>query len=144
MGKIMQADTFLGETLTITSGFVQKGNERDSFFIPLNGGQAFEDRINCFNSFVSPFKMALDSIIIKNVSGTPNVRTVQIEVNRNQRRELTIVENVQGENRVGAWVDIDSFEVPGIIDRLDTLNFIMNTGGGNWENAVAVITFKKV
>ena len=144
MGKIMQADTFLGETLTITSGFVQNQGQRDAFFIPLNGGQAFEDRINCFNSFVSPFKMTLDSIIIKNVSGTPSVREVQIEVFRNERREITTGADVQSRDRVGAFVDVDSFEVPGIINPLDTLNFSMNTNRGNWENAVAVITFKKI
>jgi len=143
MGKIMQADTFLGETLTITSGFVQNQGERDAFFIPLNGGD-IKTIINCFNTFVSPFKMTLDSIIIKNVSGTPSVREVQIEVFRNERREITTGADVQSRDRVGAFVDVDSFEVPGIINPLDTLNFSMNTNRGNWENAVAVITFKKI
>lgn len=143
MGKIMQADTFLGETLTITSGFVQNQGEREAFFIPLNGGQTIKTRINCFNTFVSPFKMVLDSIIIKNVSETPTVLTVQIEVLKNRRRAMTIVEDVQDANSIGAYVSIDSFQAL-IIDPLDTLNFTMNTGRGNWENAVAVITFKKV
>tara|TARA_R100000541_G_scaffold39687_1_gene47442 strand:+ start:166 stop:597 length:432 start_codon:yes stop_codon:yes gene_type:complete len=143
MGKIMQADSFLGETLTITSGFVQNQGERGAFFIPLNGGQTIETRINCFSTFVSPFKMVLDSIIIKNVSETPNVSTVQIEVLKNQRREIVIVEDVQDANSVGAYVSIDSFQAL-IVDPLDTLNFTMNTNRRSWENAVAVITFKKV
>ena len=143
MGKIMQADSFLGETLTITSGFVQNQGEREAFFIPLNGGQTIETTINCFNTFVSPFKMALDSIIIKNVSETPTVNTVQVEVFKNERREIAIVEDVQGANRIGAYVSIDSFQALSI-DTLDTLNFMMSTDRRNWENAVAVITFKKV
>jgi hypothetical protein len=43
MGKMIQADTFVGETTILTSGFIQD-RDNGNFFLPLNGTNTLTDR----------------------------------------------------------------------------------------------------
>ena len=140
MGKIIQADTFVGETTILTSGFVQ---DRDNgrFFLPLNGTNTLTETMDFSNTFVAPFNVEIDSIMIKNVSRTPSVRTVINEVFKNQRRETTITAEVQGGDTTGAY--INEIDIGIEISALDTVSFLINTDGRIWEQAVFVIALKK-
>ena len=140
MGKIIQADTFVGETTILTSGFIQD-RDNGNFFLPLNGTNTLTDRSDFSNTFVAPFNVEIDSIMIKNVSRTPSVRRVQIEVFKNERRETTITAEVQGGDRTGAY--INEIDIGIEISALDTVSFLINTDGRIWEQAVFVIALKK-
>ena len=140
MGKIIQADTFVGETTILTSGFIQD-RDNGNFFLPLNGTNTLTDRTDFSNTFVAPFNVEIDSIMIKNVSRTPSVRTVIIEVFKNERRETTITAEVQGGDRTGAY--INEIDIGIEISALDTVSFLINTDGRIWEQAVFVIALKK-
>ena len=140
MGKIIQADTFVGETTILTSGFIQD-RDNGNFFLPLNGTNTLTDRTDFSNTFVAPFNVEIDSIMIKNVSRTPSVRRVQIEVFKNQRRETTITAEVQGADTTGAY--INEVDIGIEISALDTVSFLINTDGRIWEQAVFVIALKK-
>ena len=140
MGKIIQADTFVGETTILTSGFIQD-RDNGNFFLPLNGTNTLTDRSDFSNTFVAPFNVEIDSIMIKNVSRTPSVRRVQIEVFKNQRRETTITAEVQGADTTGAY--INEIDIGIEISALDTVSFNINTDGRIWEQAVFVIALKK-
>jgi hypothetical protein len=140
MGKIIQADTFVGETTILTSGFIQD-RDNGNFFLPLNGTNTLTDRSDFSNTFVAPFNVEIDSIMIKNVSRTPSVRTVIIEVFKNERRETTITAEVQGGDRTGAY--INEIDIGIEISALDTVSFLINTDGRIWEQAVFVIALKK-
>ena len=140
MGKMIQADTFVGETTILTSGFIQD-RDNGNFFLPLNGTNTLTDRTDFSNTFVAPFNVEIDSIMIKNVSRTPSVRTVIIEVFKNERRETTITAEVQGGDRTGAY--INEIDIGIEISALDTVSFLINTDGRIWEQAVFVIALKK-
>ena len=140
MGKIIQADTFVGETTILTSGFIQD-RDNGNFFLPLNGTNTLTDRPDFSNTFVAPFNVEIDSIMIKNVSRTPSVRTVIIEVFKNERRETSITAEVQGGDRTGAY--INEIDIGIEISALDTVSFLINTDGRIWEQAVFVIALKK-
>ena len=140
MGKIIQADTFVGETTILTSGFIQD-RDNGNFFLPLNGTNTLTDRSDFSNTFVAPFNVEIDSIMIKNVSRTPSVRTVIIEVFKNERRETSITAEVQGGDRTGAY--INEIDIGIEISALDTVSFLINTDGRIWEQAVFVIALKK-
>ena len=141
MGKMIQADTFVGETTILTSGFIQD-RDNGNFFLPLNGTNTLTDRIDFSNTFVAPFNVEIDSIMIKNVSRqNPSVRTVIIEVFKNQRRETSITAEVQGADRTGAY--INEIDIGIEISALDTVSFLINTDGRIWEQAVFVIALKK-
>ena len=140
MGKIIQADTFVGETTILTSGFIQD-RDNGNFFLPLNGTNTLTDRTDFSNTFVAPFNVEIDSIMIKNVSRTPSVRTVIIEVFKNERRETTITAEVQGADTTGAY--INEIDIGIEISALDTVSFLINTDGRIWEQAVFVIALKK-
>ena len=140
MGKMIQADTFVGETTILTSGFIQD-RDNGNFFLPLNGTNTLTDRIDFSNTFVAPFNVEIDSIMIKNVSRTPSVRTVIIEVIKNQRRETSITAEVQGADRTGAY--INEIDIGIEISALDTVSFLINTDRRIWEQAVFVIALKK-
>ena len=140
MGKIIQADTFVGETTILTAGFNQD-RDNGNFFLPLNGTNTLTDRSDFSNTFVAPFNVEIDSIMIKNVSRTPSVRRVQIEVFKNQRRETTITAEVQGADTTGAY--INEIDIGIEISALDTVSFLINTDGRIWEQAVFVIALKK-
>ena len=140
MGKMIQADTFVGETTILTSGFIQD-RDNGNFFLPLNGTNTLTDRIDFSNTFVAPFNVEIDSIMIKNVSRTPSVRTVIIEVFKNQRRETIITAEVQDANRTGAY--INEIDIGIEISALDTVSFLINTDRRIWEQAVFVIALKK-
>ena len=140
MGKMIQADTFVGETTILTSGFIQD-RDNGNFFLPLNGTNTLTDRIDFSNTFVAPFNVEIDSIMIKNVSRTPSVRTVIIEVIKNQRRATSITAEVQGADRTGAY--INEIDIGIEISALDTVYFLINTDGRIWEQAVFVIALKK-
>ena len=140
MGKIIQADTFVGETTILTSGFIQD-RDNGNFFLPLNGTNTLTDRSDFSNTFVAPFNVEIDSIMIKNVSRTPSVRRVHIEVFKNERRETTITAEVQGGDRTGAY--INEIDIGIEISALDTVSFLINTDGRIWEQAVFVIALKK-
>ena len=140
MGKIIQADTFVGETTILTSGFIQD-RDNGNFFLPLNGTNTLTDRPDFSNTFVAPFNVEIDSIMIKNVSRTPSVRRVKIEVFKNQRRETTITAEVQGGDTTGAY--INEIDIGIEISALDTVSFLINTDGRIWEQAVFVIALKK-
>ena len=140
MGKMIQADTFVGETTILTSGFIQD-RDNGNFFLPLNGTNTLTDRSDFSNTFVAPFNVEIDSIMIKNVSRTPSVRRVQIEVFKNQRRETTITAEVQGGDTTGAY--INEIDIGIEISALDTVSFLINTDGRIWEQAVFVIALKK-
>ena len=140
MGKIIQADTFVGETTILTSGFIQD-RDNGNFFLPLNGTNTLTDRPDFSNTFVAPFNVEIDSIMIKNVSRTPSVRRVHIEVFKNERRETTITAEVQGGDRTGAY--INEIDIGIEISALDTVSFLINTDGRIWEQAVFVIALKK-
>ena len=141
MGKMIQADTFVGETTILTSGFIQDRDNARIFFLPLNGTNTLTDRSDFSNTFVAPFNVEIDSIMIKNVSRTPSVRTVIIEVFKNQRRETSITAEVQGADRTGAY--INEIDIGIEISALDTVYFLINTDGRIWEQAVFVIALKK-
>ena len=140
MGKMIQADTFVGETTILTSGFIQD-RDNGNFFLPLNGTNTLTDRTDFSNTFVAPFNVEIDSIMIKNVSRTPSVRTVIIEVFKNERRETTITAEVQGADTTGAY--INEIDIGIEISALDTVSFLINTDGRIWEQAVFVIALKK-
>ena len=140
MGKMIQADTFVGETTILTSGFIQD-RDNGNFFLPLNGTNTLTDRTDFSNTFVAPFNVEIDSIMIKNVSRTPSVRRVHIEVFKNQRRETTITAEVQGADTTGAY--INEIDIGIEISALDTVSFLINTDGRIWEQAVFVIALKK-
>ena len=140
MGKMIQADTFVGETTILTSGFIQD-RDNGNFFLPLNGTNTLTDRPDFSNTFVAPFNVEIDSIMIKNVSRTPSVRTVIIEVFKNERRETSITAEVQGGDRTGAY--INEIDIGIEISALDTVSFLINTDGRIWEQAVFVIALKK-
>ena len=140
MGKMIQADTFVGETTILTSGFIQD-RDNGNFFLPLNGTNTLTDRTDFSNTFVAPFNVEIDSIMIKNVSRTPSVRTVIIEVFKNERRETSITAEVQGGDRTGAY--INEIDIGIEISALDTVSFLINTDGRIWEQAVFVIALKK-
>ena len=140
MGKMIQADTFVGETTILTSGFIQD-RDNGNFFLPLNGTNTLTDRPDFSNTFVAPFNVEIDSIMIKNVSRTPSVRRVHIEVFKNERRETTITAEVQGGDRTGAY--INEIDIGIEISALDTVSFLINTDGRIWEQAVFVIALKK-
>mgnify|MGYP003625431792 FL=1 len=140
MGKMIQADTFVGETTILTSGFIQD-RDNGNFFLPLNGTNTLTDRTDFSNTFVAPFNVEIDSIMIKNVSRTPSVRTVIIEVFKNERRETSITAEVQGGDRTGAY--INEIDIGIEISALDTVSFLINTDRRIWEQAVFVIALKK-
>ena len=140
MGKMIQADTFVGETTILTSGFIQD-RDNGNFFLPLNGTNTLTDRSDFSNTFVAPFNVEIDSIMIKNVSRTPSVRRVQIEVFKNERRETTITAEVQGADTTGAY--INEVDIGIEISALDTVYFLINTDERIWEQAVFVIALKK-
>ena len=140
MGKMIQADTFVGETTILTSGFIQD-RDNGNFFLPLNGTNTLTDRIDFSNTFVAPFNVEIDSIMIKNVSRTPSVRTVIIEVLKNQRTYTSITAEVQDADRTGAY--INEIDIGIEISALDTVYFLINTDGRIWEQAVFVIALKK-
>ena len=140
MGKMIQADTFVGETTILTSGFIQD-RDNGNFFLPLNGTNTLTDRSDFSNTFVAPFNVEIDSIMIKNVSRTPSVRTVIIEVLKNQRAEPSITAEVQGADRTGAY--INEIDIGIEISALDTVSFLINTDRRIWEQAVFVIALKK-
>ena len=140
MGKMIQADAFVGETTILTSGFIQD-RDNGNFFLPLNGTNTLTGIIDFSNTFVAPFNVEIDSIMIKNVSRTPSVRTVIIEVFKNQRRETSITAEVQGADRTGAY--INEIDIGIEISALDTVSFLINTDGRIWEQAVFVIALKK-
>ena len=140
MGKIIQADTFVGETTILTAGFNQD-RDNGNFFLPLNGTNILADRPDFSSTFVAPFNVEIDSIMIKNVSRTPSVRTVIIEVFKNERRETSITAEVQGGDRTGAY--INEIDIGIEISALDTVSFLINTDGRIWEQAVFVIALKK-
>ena len=140
MGKMIQADTFVGETTILTSGFIQD-RDNGNFFLPLNGTNTLTDRSDFSNTFVAPFNVEIDSIMIKNVSRTPSVRTVIIEVIKNQRRATSITAEVQGADRTGAY--INEIDIGIEISALDTVSFLINTDRRIWEQAVFVIALKK-
>ena len=140
MGKIIQADTFVGETTILTSGFIQD-RDNGNFFLPLIGTNTLTDRSDSSNTFVAPFNVEIDSIMIKNVSRTPSVRRVLIEVFKNQRRETTITAEVQDADTTGAY--INEVDIGIEISALDTVSFLINTDERIWEQAVFVIALKK-
>jgi hypothetical protein len=140
MGKMIQADTFVGETTILTAGFNQD-RDNGNFFLPLNGTNTLTDRSDFSNTFVAPFNVEIDSIMIKNVSRTPSVRTVIIEVLKNQRSEPSITAEVQDADRTGAY--INEIDIGIEISALDTVSFLINTDGRIWEQAVFVIALKK-
>jgi hypothetical protein len=79
--------------------------------------------------------------MIKNVSRTPSVRTVIIEVLKNQRSEPSITAEVQDADRTGAY--INEIDIGIEISALDTVSFLINTDRRIWEQAVFVIALKK-
>jgi hypothetical protein len=141
MRKIMQADTFVGETIMVTSSFNQD-NFEGLFLLPLNGASGLGSKGNASNTLVAPFNMYIDSITIINISGETSIENVVIRIIKNKQtlRDM-IFTDVGNANRPGAFISRQNIGVS--INVLDTVSFEIDTNEGAWKEAIFTIMFKK-
>ena len=137
----MQADTFVGETIMVTSSFNQD-NFEGLFLLPLNGASGLGSKGNASNTLVAPFNMYIDSITIINISGETSIENVGIRIIKNkQPLRDRISTDVGNANRPGAFISRQNIGVS--INLLDTVSFEIDTNKGAWKEAIFTITFKK-
>ena len=137
----MQADTFVGETIMVTSSFNQD-EFLGLFLLPLNGASKLGSKGNASNTLVAPFNMYIDSITIINISGETSIENVVIRIIKNKRPSRDIIlTDVGNANRPGAFISRQNIGVS--INLLDTVSFEIDTNEGAWKEAIFTITFKK-
>ena len=137
----MQADTFVGETIMVTSSFNQD-NFEGLFLLPLNGSSGLGSKGNASNTLVAPFNMYIDSITIINISGETSIENVGIRIIKNKRPSRDMIfTDVGNANRPGAFISRQNIGVS--INLLDTVSFEIDTNEGAWKEAIFTITFKK-